>query len=166
MRNQIHLLIFSLLLISLMSVEASPQPPPLLSPTIRSQIEQEQAERLDQVEKSKQSLKNMEFGIAIPEQPKIENETCFNIDNIIFNGNTIFKHTTLLDQINFTPGCFGLSEINNILRVITNLYVESGYVTSRAFLVPQDLSSGQLEIVIMEGKLEALLFNGVYTRDL
>lgn len=36
----------------------------------------------------------------------------------------------------------------------------AGYVTSRAFMTPQDLASGELQIIILEGKVEKVLFNG------
>lgn len=133
---------------------------PFVSPTTQTQIEQEQAQRLEEIDKAKQSVKQIERVTPLPEQPNVKNETCFDVHQVVFSGNSVFDEDLLLESIEFSPHCLGLSEINDYLRRITNLYVEAGYVTSRAFLVPQDLSLGLLEIVIIEGRLEGLLLNG------
>jgi len=133
---------------------------PFVSPTTQTQIEQEQAQRLEEIDKAKQSVKQIERVTPLPEQPNVKNETCFDVHQVVFSGNSVFDEDLLLESIEFSPHCLGLSEINDYLRRITNLYVEAGYVTSRAFLVPQDLSLGFLEIVIIEGRLEGLLLNG------
>ncbi|MDV0916573.1 POTRA domain-containing protein, partial [Enterobacter asburiae] len=41
-----------------------------------------------------------------------------------------------------------------------------GYITSRAFLTEQDLSGGQLNIVVLEGRLEAIRLEGETPRML
>lgn len=133
----------------------------VLSPNAKQNIEREQKARLQQLEQAKESIEALQ---PLPElQPPsspIEEGTCFDVNRIQFTGNTVFTSEELLALINFEPSCVGLNDINNYLRIITNAYVSDGYVTSRAFLVPQDLNSGELTIVVMEGKVEALLFNG------
>ncbi|MGF1719549.1 ShlB/FhaC/HecB family hemolysin secretion/activation protein [Vibrio kyushuensis] len=160
-RKDISLIVSLFLMGSVPSSMVLSQTLPLVSPATRTQIEQEQALRLEQIEQAKQSVEQIERVAPLPELPIEEGERCFDVVQIVFSGNTVFVDASLLESIEFSPGCLGLSEINEYLRRITNLYVESGYVTSRAFLVPQDLSLGQLEIVIMEGKLEGVLLNGV-----
>lgn len=49
-----------------------------------------------------------------------------------------------------------LSDLNEILRVITEYYLDKGYVTTRAYLTPQDLKSGVLEIAVIEGTTSSL----------
>ncbi|MGK3122479.1 POTRA domain-containing protein, partial [Pseudomonas corrugata] len=41
-------------------------------------------------------------------------------------------------------------------KVITDHYIEKGLVTSRAYLPQQDLSSGHLQVLVVEGRLEGL----------
>ena len=53
----------------------------------------------------------------------------------------------------------GLTGLNNLLRQLTFLYVERGYITSRAFLPEQDLADGALEIVVVEGRLEDIVID-------
>ncbi len=49
--------------------------------------------------------------------------------------------------------CIDLNEINTILQDLTNWYVEKGYVTTRAFVQPQDISTGAFEVLVVEGKV-------------
>jgi hemolysin activation/secretion protein len=50
--------------------------------------------------------------------------------------------------------CIGTKEINALLRRITDIYVSQGYVTSRAYVPPQDTKDGRLTIVVIEGTVE------------
>lgn len=56
----------------------------------------------------------------------------------------------------FLGRCLGTPQLNELLRVITGDYLDRGYVTSRAYLPQQDLADGQLEIIVIEGRLEGL----------
>lgn len=142
------------------------EPTGVVSPTTRIEQEREQALRLKQLEQAKESVQALQQLPSLPEQLGEESGNCFEIQSIQFDGNELFLDDELLAQLDFEPACLGLSDINEYLRVITNFYVEAGFVTSRAFLVPQDLSSGTLLIVILEGKVENVLLNGVDSDDL
>ncbi|HEF4760096.1 TPA: ShlB/FhaC/HecB family hemolysin secretion/activation protein [Pseudomonas putida] len=52
--------------------------------------------------------------------------------------------------------CLGVSQLNELLKVITDRYIEKGLVTSRAYLPQQDLSDGHLQVLVVEGRLEGL----------
>jgi hemolysin activation/secretion protein len=52
--------------------------------------------------------------------------------------------------------CLGVSQLNEVLKVITDYYIAKGRVTSRAYLPQQDLSKGHLQVLVVEGKLEGL----------
>ncbi|KJY81445.1 hemolysin activator protein [Vibrio galatheae] len=130
------------------------------SPTTRIEQEREQAQRLEQLEQAKESVQQLQPLPVLPDSSGDVPDMCFDVDVIEFQGNHIFSDAELLALIQFTPACVGVAEINEYLRVITNHYIESGYVTSRAFMTPQDLSSGTLKIVVLEGKVEKVLWNG------
>ncbi|MDB1125441.1 ShlB/FhaC/HecB family hemolysin secretion/activation protein [Vibrio algarum] len=132
----------------------------LTSPTTQLEVEQEQKQRLEAVQTAKESLQNITPLQSIPIDQNSNDITCFDIDSVNFSGNDIFGDSELLALLQFQPMCIGLNTINQYLSIITNYYVEQGYVTSRAFLVPQDLNSGSLEIIIVEGKIESVLLNG------
>ncbi len=121
-----------------------------VSPLVAQDAEREQAERLQQLEQSQRALEvltplpNLAPGATAP------SDRCFTIDNVTFAGNQQFDNETLLSLIEFQPpACIGINEINEYLRLITNVYIEAGFVTSRAFLVPQDMSGGELTIEIL-----------------
>ncbi|VVO01451.1 Hemolysin transporter protein ShlB [Pseudomonas fluorescens] len=52
--------------------------------------------------------------------------------------------------------CLGVSQLNELLKAITDYYIDKGLVTSRSYLPQQDLSKGHLQVLIVEGKLEGL----------
>lgn len=57
--------------------------------------------------------------------------------------------------------CIGLADINEILRNLTHLYLDYGYVTSRAYVPQQDIkTSKMLRLVVVEGTLADIYLNG------
>ena len=132
----------------------------IISPAVKSDIEREQQERLKEIESVKQSIENITPSPALQEITDKNDNNCFFIKSLRFSGNHVFDTQDLLAITEFKPACLGLNSINNMLKKITNAYIEKGFVTTRAFLTPQDLSTGLLEIIIIEGLLEKVLFNG------
>ncbi|MEO0415733.1 MAG: ShlB/FhaC/HecB family hemolysin secretion/activation protein, partial [Verrucomicrobiota bacterium] len=57
-------------------------------------------------------------------------------------------------RLKYEGQSLGMIEVNNILREITNEYVAKGFITCRAYLPEQDITSGKLIIKCVEGKLE------------
>ncbi|MCF7360841.1 ShlB/FhaC/HecB family hemolysin secretion/activation protein [Vibrio sp. A1-b2] len=130
------------------------------SPITKQTIEREQQERLQLLEQNTQSVQSLIPSPTIPEPEQAPESQCFEVRNIQFSGNTIYTDDELSQAIDFRAGCIGLNTINEYLRRASNHYLQAGYVTSRAFLVPQNLSSGTLEIEVLEGKIEKILLNG------
>lgn len=50
--------------------------------------------------------------------------------------------------------CIATRELNAVLRRITDLYLSKGYVTTRAYIPPQNAAGGTLTIVVIEGRVE------------
>jgi hemolysin activation/secretion protein len=57
----------------------------------------------------------------------------------------------------FVNRCLNVSDIENLLAEVTKYYLERGFITTRAYLPPQDLSQGQLEILVIEGIVEKIV---------
>ncbi|MEF1282702.1 ShlB/FhaC/HecB family hemolysin secretion/activation protein [Vibrio sp. M250220] len=131
-----------------------------LGPLATQDIEEEQRQRLKQLEESTNALQELTPAPTLPDSQLIEDTQCIDVTEIQFSGNTQYSNQTLAGISDFQAGCIGLNTINDYLRNISNHYIEAGYVTSRAFMTPQDLSSGVLLIVIVEGKVGKALFNG------
>ena len=57
----------------------------------------------------------------------------------------------------FLDACIDSDLIRNILSAISNYIIGQGYVTSRPYLLEQDISDGQIEIRILVGTIEAII---------
>ena len=57
----------------------------------------------------------------------------------------------------FLGACIDAATTGELLTVLSDFLIASGYVTSRPYLVEQDVSDGQLEIRILEGRIEAIV---------
>ena len=86
---------------------------------------------------------------------------CIRIDEIVVTGVTLVSGQEVASLVSAHEGrCFGLTELNEVLEQLSFLYVEKGFITSRALLPEQDLSDGKLGIVVVEGVLEDIVMNG------
>lgn len=84
-------------------------------------------------------------------------DRCFQIHSIRLRGAEQVSATerqALLQP--YVRQCLGVAHLNDLLKIITNHYIDRGLVTSRAYLPAQELSSGQLQIEVVEGRLEGL----------
>lgn len=59
----------------------------------------------------------------------------------------------------FTGRCLNVGDIERILAEITKNYIDRGFITTRAYLPPQDLSKGHLEILVIEGVVEKIMID-------
>lgn len=102
-------------------------------------------------------------GAEIPaeEAPVLRPGGCAAISQIRIQGMTRYGEREFSAVINALKGpCVGVEAIDAALRAITNRYVEDGFITSRAFVGPQDLKSGTLTITVIEGRLSAIRSGG------
>lgn len=64
----------------------------------------------------------------------------------------------------------GLPQLREVADAITNLYLEQGYITSRAVLSEQTVTDGIVQVRVIEGELESIQVEGTqrlagYVRD-
>lgn len=52
--------------------------------------------------------------------------------------------------------CLGVEDIENLMGLVTQHYLERGFSTSRVYLPDQDLTSGTLRLLVLEGRIAAL----------
>ncbi|MBB4077279.1 hemolysin activation/secretion protein [Bartonella fuyuanensis] len=91
----------------------------------------------------------------------LPNTTCFLIKSIELVDVRLISRTDFHNSISFWVGrCLGISEINKVLKAVTNLYMKRGYIAVRAYLPEQDLSGGHLKIVVVEGVMEDITLDG------
>ncbi|WP_084303514.1 ShlB/FhaC/HecB family hemolysin secretion/activation protein [Phytopseudomonas flavescens] len=117
----------------------------------QQRVLQEQQQRLQEL----QQLPGREADAAaapVPDDPR-----CFAIDEIEISGASLLSEAdraTILAP--FADACLGVSQLNGLLKAITDHYIDRGYVTTRAYLPQQDLSARTLKITVVEGRLEGL----------
>ncbi|MEX3017919.1 ShlB/FhaC/HecB family hemolysin secretion/activation protein [Gymnodinialimonas hymeniacidonis] len=84
-------------------------------------------------------------------------QTCIDVDQVTLTGVTLLPEAPL--QAEFAPflGCVGLEALNAMLETVTLAYVDAGYIAARAYLPEQDLSDGELEISVVEGRVSEIV---------
>ncbi|QVM90055.1 ShlB/FhaC/HecB family hemolysin secretion/activation protein [Pseudomonas entomophila] len=112
---------------------------------------QEQQRRLDE-------LRTLPGNAAEPSEAQPAADTrCFTIRTIELKGAdslSAAERDALLKP--FIGQCLGVTQLNALLKAITDHYLDRGLVTSRAYLPQQDLSAGHLQVLVVEGRLEGL----------
>lgn len=83
------------------------------------------------------------------------NAPSFQVQKINVTGSTVFSP----EQINpivkpYEGRALTLEQLREVADAITQLYLNQGYITSRALLVDQAVSNGVVEIRVLEGSLE------------
>ncbi|EKT4521413.1 ShlB/FhaC/HecB family hemolysin secretion/activation protein [Pseudomonas putida] len=117
----------------------------------QSRLLEDQQRRLEQL----QELPGKGADAVTPAKPS--DSRCFQIDDIVLDGAdalSAVERERLLAP--YLGRCLGVAQLNALLKGITDLYIPKGLVTSRAYLPQQDLSSGRLKVIVVEGRLEGL----------
>jgi hemolysin activation/secretion protein len=83
-----------------------------------------------------------------------ETVQCLKVDKVNLIGVTHYKSDKFKSDADGLLGeCTSTSQIDDVLRIITNRYISDGYITSRALRSPTKEPSGTLEILVIEGRL-------------
>ena len=149
-----RLLLCTLLLTCMGLNSASAAPTPGDQDLIRDR----QNRLLEEQQRRLQELQDLPGKADKPQAPATPADTrCFPIKTIELKGADSLPapdRERLLKP--YIGQCLGVSQLNDLLKTITDYYLGKGRVTSRAYLPQQDLSTGHLQVLVVEGKLEAL----------
>lgn len=99
--------------------------------------------------------------------PANENTACIEVSLIAVQGITVLDEDDV-DAIThrYAKQCLYLHDINKLIAEISNLYLDKGYITSRAFVQPQKIEKGTLDLLVIEGKIEKLQSTTTRSREL
>ncbi|GAA5097975.1 two-partner secretion system transporter TpsB2 [Bartonella acomydis] len=88
---------------------------------------------------------------------------CFAIDDIIVDGvYHITKRAIAAVTDPYVGKCIGLADIQLLIKQLTKVYLDQGYVTARFYIPDQDIKSSKtLKFVVVEGKLSDIYYNGL-----
>lgn len=84
-----------------------------------------------------------------------QNETvCFKTTSIIIKNMTLLSNDEQnLSIYPYIGRCNGIRSLSALADSLTNRYMDKGYITSRVYLIPQDISDGKVELYALEGKI-------------
>ncbi|WP_439863551.1 ShlB/FhaC/HecB family hemolysin secretion/activation protein [Pseudomonas antarctica] len=151
-RTRYLLCTFLLAYLSLNSAMAAP------TPGDQDLIRDRQNRLLEEQQRRLEELKDLPGKEAKPQAPAAPVDArCFPIKDIELKGADSLPASDRERLLKpYVSQCLGVSQLNELLKQITDYYIAKGRVTSRAYLPQQDLSSGHLQVLVVEGKLEAL----------
>jgi len=132
---------------------------------IQKQEQLRREELLREQDPARRQPGQVDLGSKAPEPAAREPGTCFTMSSIQLDGAVHLwpdERERLVKP--YLKKCVGLPEIRDLMRAITNLYVDKGYVTTRVYIPQQDMSKGQLTLLIVEGKVGAIELDGDKTR--
>jgi hemolysin activation/secretion protein len=147
-------------MVALLSLPVKSAP---LSPADRDSIQQQQQQLLLQ---NQQQRDELERSIPLPAPTRPQPTTqgsgpCFTIHTITLSGASLIAEKARERLVaSWRDRCLDMAKITELTTHISDWYISRGYITSRAFLTEQDLSHGQLNIVVLEGKLEEIRLEG------
>lgn len=126
----------------------------------RRQEEQAQKQRLDALRQATPGgSEETENGPLPASQGK---GACFDITRVEIDGANLLSPSELGKvTAPYRNRCIGLVEINAVLKDVTHLYIDHGYVTSRAYVPQQDIRKTRvLRLLVVEGTLSDIYLNG------
>lgn len=121
-------------------------------------IRDRQNRLLEEQRRRLEELQDLPGKGSTPEAPALPADTrCFPIQDIELKGADSLSAADRARLLKpYLGQCLGVAQLNQLLKVITDYYIAKGRVTSRAYLPQQDLSSGHLQVLVVEGKLEGI----------
>ncbi|EPB4202412.1 ShlB/FhaC/HecB family hemolysin secretion/activation protein [Yersinia sp. 1652 StPb PI] len=140
----------------------------MLSPADRNTIQQQQRDILEQNQRQRQELqRSLTPELVAPKPLPAPAGACFLINTVHLQG---ADHLPARDKQKllqpYLNKCLGLSQIQTLIQEMSDWYISRGYITSRVFLIEQDLSQGTLQLAVLEGKLQKIELDGKTSRQL
>ena len=96
-----------------------------------------------------------------PPTPSTPVSPTIQVQDIQVTGSTVFEADELEAITQPYEGqTLTLEQLRQVADAITQLYLERGYITSRAILVDQEVTNGVVEIRVLEGSLQEIQIEG------
>ncbi|RZT76342.1 hemolysin activation/secretion protein [Azospira oryzae] len=128
---------------------------------VRLLEEQRNREREDSLSRPAPVIPRPESPVAPPATPDRPDGPVFQISRIDIVGDTVLSASEKADLVApFVGTSMGPKAIDMLLGRVTEAYIRKGFVTTRAYLGPQNLASGRLEITVIPGLIEKIKVDG------
>lgn len=140
-------------------------PAPVSSPAddfMRRQAEQKLEQRLDSLRDTTPRGGHLMGAKPTGSQVDTASGPCFSINRVDVEGVTLLSKAALDPVLtSYRDKCIGLADINVLLKNLTNLYIDAGYIMSRVYVPEQDIAGTKvLRLVAAEGTLSDIYLNG------
>ncbi|MDC9581626.1 ShlB/FhaC/HecB family hemolysin secretion/activation protein [Xenorhabdus sp. PR6a] len=154
--------VVKLSILVLLTISGKTNASSFISPADQETITQQQKELLEQAQQQRHAIRNNMT--LSPSDPSISNDdesTCHTVHKIHLEGAESLS-TSAQQALSkpYLSHCLTAGKINELVRKVSNTYIEKGYVTSLAGLKEQDLSTGILTMTVTEGKVGTILLDG------
>ena len=101
-----------------------------------------------------------------PEDGLGEGEATFYVAEIRVVGSTVFDQADLADLLDpYRDRNISFNDLLQLRSLITERYVDAGYLTSGALIPPQTVVDDTVTIQVIEGELEDIIVNGTQRLD-
>ena len=121
------------------------------------QLEQQRHERDRSLWEQEQTTEGADLDAMAPKVAQQPETACREIKTVILTGTTQMSALEKKQMVApYESKCLGATEIEHLLADVTAFYIQGGFVTARAYLPAQDLTTGKLEILVVEGIIEKL----------
>jgi len=116
--------------------------------------------------KSQKPAKVDETPQPTTQKSDLKNIPTIYVSKVEFSKSEVFSEKELNDFSNTVLNKkISADEINNLINLINASYRKKGFITAKAYLPPQDISSGTLKIGFIEGKIgKVIILDNKYTR--
>jgi hemolysin activation/secretion protein len=123
-----------------------------------------QKKQFNKIETNKKNTTIYHYDIKKPHLKKPNESQCFKTTQIKENTITLLskdeKNNTYKKYLN---QCNTITDLKNLMKELTARYMQKGYITSKVYLKPQNISKGIVELHAVEGKIEAFLDDSLST---
>lgn len=99
----------------------------------------------------------------VPEREKrLSSGIQVTLNGVRFEGNTVFASTVLASEVaDYIGRPIDTEELLEVRDLVTNYYIERGYINSGAVIPDQDVQDGVLQINLIEGRLTSVDIQGL-----
>lgn len=117
-------------------------------------------ERRRQLEARTNELGTMQprGGAPAPGPAQAAGGPCFQVDDLSIEGVTLLTPTEVSTiTAPYIGRCLQGADIQAVMRSLDAVYAERGYITTKTYIPPQNLTSGRLVLTVLEGRVEDIL---------
>ncbi|WP_375642729.1 MULTISPECIES: ShlB/FhaC/HecB family hemolysin secretion/activation protein, partial [unclassified Bartonella] len=133
------------------------------SPTDNFSRQQSEKQQLERIEKLR-SLTPKRIKTPSEQNPEtlLGGKQCFPIHALVVEGvHHVKKRSISAVTEPYIGRCIGLVDIQLLIKKLTKVYLDQGYVTARFYIPDQDIKNSKtLKFVVVEGKLSDIYYNG------